>query len=140
MTPELVAHMRIQHYKALRRTLYGSTHGFGERKLKLNMTPGQSGFAVKIPVVCRYEDNVPTFFTLGVSKSSWMTLCKFVSGGRVLKVIFFDDAHDFLARVTLADTEPPKTDLVEVKFHWQEDDEMVLAWKKSIQWISEILE
>ncbi|KAJ4352947.1 hypothetical protein N0V95_003800 [Ascochyta clinopodiicola] len=140
MTTELVAHMRLSHYKALWRTLYGCAHGFGERKLKLNLTSGQSGFVIEMPIVCHYEDNIPILSTHGVSKSEWSKLCNFVLDESVLKVIFFDRAHDFLARVTSVDAKAPKLDLYQVKFRWQEDDEVALVWRKGIQWISEILE
>ncbi|KZM27254.1 uncharacterized protein EKO05_0001837 [Ascochyta rabiei] len=140
MTTELVAHMRLSHYKTLWRTLYGCAHGFGERKLKLNLTCGQSGFVIEMPVVCHYEENIPTLSTQGVSKSEWSKLCNFVSDESVLKVIFFDRAHDFLARVTSVGAKPPKADLYQVKFRWREDDEIALVWRKGIQWISEMLE
>ncbi|KAF9699643.1 hypothetical protein EKO04_002684 [Ascochyta lentis] len=140
MTTELVAHMRLSHYKALWQTLYGCAHGFGERKLKLNLTSGQSGFVIEMPIVCHYEDNIPILSTQGVSKSEWSKLCKFVSDESVLKVIFFDHAQDFLARVTSVGAKPPKVDLYQVRFRWQEDDEIALVWKKGMQWISEILE
>lgn len=140
MTTELVAHMRVSHYKGLTRTLYGCDYGYGERKLKLNMTSGQSGFTIEMPLVCRYEDNQPAFCTQGVSKSDWTTFCKFISDERVLKVVFFDRKHSFLASVTSVGDRPPKKgEYVEVNFSWQEDDQMVLAWKKSKQWISNVL-
>lgn len=140
MTTELVAHMRLQHYKSLWRTLYRCSNGVAERKLKLNLTSGQSGFVIEMPTICHYEDNVPVLSTQGVSKSDWLRLCKFVSDENVLKVIFFDDSHDFLARITSVGAKSPKADLYQVKFRWQEDDEVALAWKKGIQWITEILE
>lgn len=140
MTTELVAHMQLSHYKALWRNLYGCAHGFGERKLKLNMTSGQHGFIIKMPIVCHYEDNVPILSTQGVSKSEWSTLCKFVSDESVLKVIFFDHKHDFLARVTPKDAKSPKLDLYQIKFRWQENNEVTLALKKGFQWISDILD
>lgn len=140
MTTELTAHMRLSHYKALWRTLYGCAYGSGERKLKLNLTSGQIGFVIEMPIICHYEDNVPTLTTQGVSRSDWSRLCKFVSDESVLKVIFFDRSHDFLARVTSTDAKPPKHDLYQVKFCWQETNEVALAWKKGMQWISEIFE
>ncbi|KAL1594684.1 hypothetical protein SLS59_008734 [Nothophoma quercina] len=140
MTTELVAHMRLSHYKGLWRTLYGSDHGFGERKVKLNLTSGQRGFTIEMPITCHYEDNRPVLSTRGVSKSEWATLCKLVTDESVLKVIFFDDSHDFLARVTPVGAKPPKLDMYQVKFRWQEDDEVALVLKKSIKWITEILE
>lgn len=140
MTTELVAHMRLSHYKALWRTLYGCDYGSGERKLKLNLTSGQTGFVIEMPVICHYENNVPILTTQGVSKSDWATLCKFVSDDSVLKVIFFDRSHDFLARVTSTGVKAPKSDMYHIKFRWQETDEVALAWKKGMQWISEILE
>lgn len=140
MTTELVAHMRLSHYKGLWRALYGSDHGFGERKVKLNLTSGQRGFTIEMPITCHYEDNRPVLSTRGVSKSEWATLCKLVTDESVLKVIFFDDSHDFLARVTPVGAKPPKLDMYQVKFRWQEDDEVALVLKKSIKWITEILE
>ncbi|KAF2622094.1 hypothetical protein BU25DRAFT_452339 [Macroventuria anomochaeta] len=140
MTTELVAYMRLSQYKALWRTLYSSAYGFGERKLKLYMTSGQSGFVIEMPIVCHYEENVPILSTRSVSKSEWSTLCKLISDESVLRVIFFDQAHDFLARITSVGAKPPKVDLYQVKFRWQDDDEVALALRKGIKWISEILE
>lgn len=140
MTPELVAHMRLSHYKGLWRTLYDSDHGFGERKVKLNLTSGQRGFTIEIPLTCHYEDNRPVLSTRNVSKSEWATLCKLVSDESVLKVIIFDEAHDFLARITPVGAKPPKVDMYQVKLRWQEDDEFALVLRKSIKWITEILE
>jgi hypothetical protein len=140
MTTELVAHMRLSHYKALWRILYGSSHGFGERKLKLSMTSAQSGFIIEMPIVCVYEDNVPVLTTQGVSKSEWSALCKLISDESVLKVIFFDHAEDFLARITATGAKPPKVDLYQIKFRWQEDDEVARAWKRGVQWISGMLD
>ena len=76
MATELVAHMRLSHYKGLWQALYGSTHGLGERKLKLNLTSAQRGCVVELPVVCRYDDNIAILSTRGVSKSEWSTFCK----------------------------------------------------------------
>jgi hypothetical protein len=92
-----------------------------------------------MPIICRYQDNLPIFCTQGVSRSDWSTLCKFISDESALKVIFFDHAHDFFAMVTLFSAKPPKVDLVEVNLRWQEDDEVVLAWQKGMRWISKTL-
>lgn len=140
MATELVAHMRLSHYKSLWQALYGSTHGLGERRLKLNLTSAQRGFVVEMPIVCHYEDNVPVLSTRGVSKSEWSTFCKLITDESVLKVIFSDHANDFIGRITSVGAKPPKVDLYQVKFHWQEDDEVTLALKKGIKWISSILE
>lgn len=140
MTIDLVAHMRLSHYKGLWQALYGSTHGFGERKLKLNLSSAQRGIVVEMPIVCHYEDNVLILSTRGVSKSEWSALCKLVSDESVLKVILFDQERDHLARITSAGAKSPKIDLYQVKFRWQEDDEVALALRKGIKWISSILE
>lgn len=140
MTTELVAHMRLSHYKGLWQALYGSTHGFGERKLKLNLTSAQRGCVVEMPIACHYEDNIAVLSTRGVSKSEWSAFCKLVSDESALKVIFFDQDHDFLARITASGAKPPKNDLYQIRFHWQDDDEVTLALRKGIKWISGILE
>ncbi|KAF3040052.1 hypothetical protein E8E12_001948 [Didymella heteroderae] len=140
MTTELVAHMRLSHYKGLWQALYGSTHGFGERKLKLNLTSAQRGVTVEMPIVCHYEDNVPILATRGVTKSEWAALCKLISDENVLKVILFDQERDILARITSTGAKPPKVDLYQIKFRWQEDDEVAIALKKGMKWISSILE
>ena len=101
MTTELVAHMRLFHYKGLWQTLYGSTHGLGERKLKLNLTSAQRGVTVEMPITCHYEDNRPVLSTRGVSKSEWAALCKLISDEKVLKVILFDQERDILVRLSL---------------------------------------
>ncbi|KAF1925367.1 uncharacterized protein M421DRAFT_70295 [Didymella exigua CBS 183.55] len=140
MTTELVAHMRLSHYKGLWQALYGSTHGFGERKLKLHLISAQRGVVVEMPIVCQYENNVPILATRGVSKSEWSTLCKLISDESVLKVILFDQERDILARITSTGAKPPNVDLYQLKFCWQEDDEIAIALKKGIKWISSILE
>lgn len=140
MTTELVAHMRLSHYKGLWQTLYGSTHGFGERKLKLNLTSAQRGVTVEMPITCHYEDNRPVLSTRGVSKSEWAALCKLISDEKVLKVIVFDQERDILARITSVGAKPPKVDLYQIKFRWQDDDEVTIALKKGMKWISSILE
>jgi len=140
MTTELVAHMRLSHYKGLWKALYSSPTGSGDRKVKLNLTSAQRGCVVEMPIVCHYEDNVLVISTRGVSKSEWSTFCKLISDESVLKVIFFDEEKDFLARITTKSAKPPKVDLYQVKFHWQEDDEVTLAIKKGLKWISGILE
>lgn len=140
MTTDLVAHMRLSHYKGLWQALYGSTHGYGERKLKLNLTSAQRGCVVEMPIVCHYEDNVAILSTRGVSKSEWSAFTKLVSDESVLKVIFFDEDRDFLARITPSNAKSPKNDLYQIKFRWQNDDEVTLALKKGMKWISGILE
>lgn len=140
MATDLIAHMRLSHYKGLWQALYGSTLGSGERKLKLNLTSAHRGVVVEMPIVCHYEDNLPILSTRGVSKSEWSALCKMISDEGVLKVILFDQEHDFLARITSTGAKPPKVDLYQIKFRWQEDDEVALALKKGIKWISSILE
>ncbi|KAH6638419.1 hypothetical protein C7974DRAFT_160340 [Boeremia exigua] len=140
MTTELVAHMRLSHYKGLWKALYGSPHGSGERKVKLHLTSAQRCCVVEMPIVCHYEDNLPVLTTRGVSKSEWLAFCKLVSDESVLKVIFFDEDKDFLARIGAVGVKPPKTDLYQVKFHWQEDDEVTLVLKKGMKWIAGILE
>lgn len=140
MTTQLVAHMRLSHYKGLWKALYGSPHGAGERKVKLHLTSAQRGCVVEMPIICHYEDNLPVLSTRGVSKSEWSAFCKLISDESVLKVIFFDEEKDFLARITDKSAKSPKVDLYQIKFNWQEDDEVALAFKKGMKWISGILE
>lgn len=140
MTTELVAHMRLSHYKGLWKALYGSTHVSGERKVKLNLTSAQRGCVVEMPIICHYEDNVLVLSTRGVSKSEWAAFSKLISDESVLKVIFFDEEKDFLARITTKSAKPPKIDLYQIKFQWQDDDEVAQAFRKGMKWISGILE
>lgn len=81
MTRELTLHFHPHHHTALTLALYGPEHGSGEHTLNLLMTSAQPGFTIRMPVLCRYESNVPVLIATCRDKDDWDTFVE--TDGRV---------------------------------------------------------
>lgn len=134
MTQELSVYMLPHRYNTFERTLYGDEHGFGERTLSLEMVSGQNDLDIKLPLRCRYKDNMPILST-AIDKKDWMLLCSIVASDRVVRVIFDDRKRDHLAKLTIPGAKPPSDGGVEMTFHWEETDDALLLMEKSVRWI-----
>ncbi|QRC97890.1 hypothetical protein JI435_152270, partial [Parastagonospora nodorum SN15] len=134
MTQELSVYMLPHRYNTFERTLYGDEHGFGERTLSLEMVSGQNDLDIKLPLRCRYKDNMPILSTV-IDKKDWMLLCSIVNSDRVVRVIFDDRKRDHLAKLTIPGAKPPRDGGVEMILHWEETDDALLLMEKSVRWI-----
>jgi hypothetical protein len=103
---ELAVSMLPHRYKTLCKALYGEEHGFGERILRLELMSGQENLDIRIPVLCRYKDNTPSFATT-IHKDYWPLLCNIVVVDGQVKVIFDDGERNYLAKLMVLDAKPP---------------------------------
>jgi len=136
---KLTVSMRTSALKALEEALYGSEHGFGERTLPLEMRSRTSGFCIKLPLICRYEDNKPTLLLDKVTKHVWDLLCGHVEEERIIKIKLDNGAETYDARLSIPGREPLERKRAEVNLQWQEYEEAKHALKKGLEWIKEKL-
>jgi hypothetical protein len=113
---ELTIFMLPHRFEAFSKTLDGDEHGFGERILRLEMVSGQRNLDIKLPVVCRYEDNMLTFFAM-IHKNYWLLLGNSVVVDGHVKVIFDDGEHDYLAKLAIPGAKPPREGSVDMIFY-----------------------
>ncbi|CBX95740.1 hypothetical protein IAQ61_004573 [Plenodomus lingam] len=137
--PDLIVYMAAAHHQELNNVLYGPKHGFGERILNLNMTSGHDHLVLKMPVICRYHDNLPTFTSNMVTKDEWREFCHLVEDERVVKVVFSDGRHDFRGKVVIPGTKKPKEGIVGVVFRWAEYDDELVALQQGVSWLKKKL-
>ncbi|KAH9878911.1 hypothetical protein J1614_002346 [Plenodomus biglobosus] len=138
-TLDLIVYMRTEQHEELNKALYGPKYGFGERLLNLNMTSGHEHLTLKMPVTCRYHDNLPTLTSNRVTKDDWREFCCLVESERVVRVIFSDGKSRFRGKVVLLGAKPPRSGGVEVSFRWEEYDDAVIALQHGVSWLKDKL-
>jgi hypothetical protein len=132
MTAELNVYILQHRYEALNTALYGEGYGFGERILDLEMESGQRNLDIKLPVLCRYENNVPVLQT-NINRTHWRTLYDMVATDVTVKVILNDGRRDHLAKLKIPGSRPPRDGGVEMRLCWKETDDSVM--EKGVRWI-----
>ena len=132
MPPELTVYMLPHRHALLSLALYGPSHGSGLRTLDLSMLSGERHIELKVPVLCRYENNVPVLETKNVEKSEWELLCSIVQSEGRVKVIFDDGNKDHLGKLGVPGGEKPRDGGVEMVLRWKEG-EGVLG--RGVRWL-----
>ncbi|KAF2132976.1 hypothetical protein P153DRAFT_177553 [Dothidotthia symphoricarpi CBS 119687] len=149
---ELAIHMQPHLHSSLNEALYGSPHGFGERRVKLEMTSDQSGIVICMRVVCSYEANVLILTAVGIYGSDWVGLCRLVAEEGVVWVKFelVGGVGEWRGGITRAAGEglgdirgrmggENTGDDVAVRFSWTDDDGdgFRKSVKRGVEWVKE---
>lgn len=124
-------------FALLNNTLYGNEHGLGERMLNLKLSSREKGLQLKMPVVCKYKDNMPSLVTDRVSKEKWLDLYHLVREESTLKISFSNGSSRYVGRIAHKDVKPLKQDRIKMEFRWLDEEEDAAAmFKEGISWIT----
>lgn len=134
MAPELTVYMLPHRHETLSATLYGEEYGFGERIMTLDLQSGQDNLWIDLPILCRYEDNLPSLSTR-TDKEQWKLFCNIVASQGVMKIILYDGVRDHLAKITVFGAAPPSDGGVKMKFVWKEMDDAMILLENSVKWL-----
>ncbi|KAL6702481.1 hypothetical protein ACN47E_001636 [Coniothyrium glycines] len=134
--PNLLIYMPPHEFELLSSSLYGDEHGLGERTLSLNMLSREKRVDLRMPVICKYKDNMPTFVTDRVSKEKWFDLCGLVLEESTFKIVLSTGSFDYRARIAHQDIKPLKQDRTRTIFEWiDEEEDAVAVLKEGLHWI-----
>lgn len=126
--------MLSHRHETLSAALYGEEYGFGERIMTVDALSGQDNLRIDIPVLCRYEDNLPILSTR-IEKDQWKLFCNMVASQGVVKIIMYDGTRDHLTKVTVSGAASLGDGGVEMRFVWKEMDDAMILLENSVKWL-----
>ena len=127
--------MLPHRHAALSLALYGPEHGSGERTLDLEMLSGERHIELKLPLLCRYENNVPVLETKDVEKAEWELLCSIVESEGRVRVILDDGNKEYLGKLGVLGGEKPRDGGVEVVVRWREGEDVRRVLGRGVEWL-----